>query len=741
MSFGRMGSMGRGFGRMGGAARSGPLTVGGAVVGAAGTSGIYVGSTLSWGDDFSSLSLVGPTSPKGKYSTSRAYAINGGPSMPQRQKTGVTHLTDPLYTGYLDSNRGVPVGFNNIRVAGSVLTIQARAATAAEKLNLADPVANTTIGVSMASTGAFVFCPGTGAANIIEMRARWLPAVGGVPAGFSGGIWTFSASPVEATANMDEIDIVEGYSDHMTSNYHAWTGGSAVADAAANYSTADFFDGNYHLISCVASKDSILYYVDGVLKRTLVVDGNSRSKPSYILFQAKAITGTQGGVTFDQAAWDAAGTSDTSGAHLDIDWVRGWRPSTASHRKPLLTVPDLNVGYLGTGTIVIPSAATLWPDAASVTEFVQITPFEANEPGVTETTSYTTFPTGISYDAPSRTISVDFSAQGGSAGCCHGAVYATKVDGSTCEPALFTINRGPHITTTATLGATNGAPFSHDFYAECDVGIITPKVISFTGALPAGLTFDGVSTISGTPTVTADTVLTINCTNSAGQTATKGLTISVTANVTSAFQSTAQDLTAQTNYSFASLAIGAASAGRYVLVGIDIRAGAARTISSVTIGGVSATSVGNVANGNTTLGFWIALVPTGTTATVAVNLSGAAARAWVSVWSVVGLSSTTATATASDIALSGTGPVVYSTTINIAAGGSCFAVAYWAQTGETDVWAGLTLAADGGLTGVATATSASQDFATVQTGRTISVTASPGTTVTDVGGMLVVAML
>jgi hypothetical protein len=40
--------------------------------------------------------------------------------------------TDPAFTGFNDSNRGVPVGFDNMRVEDGVLRLQARAATANE---------------------------------------------------------------------------------------------------------------------------------------------------------------------------------------------------------------------------------------------------------------------------------------------------------------------------------------------------------------------------------------------------------------------------------------------------------------------------------------------------------------------------------------------------------------------------------------------------------------------------------
>src|SRR5207302_8975351 len=94
-----------------------------------------------------------------------------------------------------------------------------------------------------------------------------------------------------------------------------------------------------------------------------------------------------------------------------------------------------------------------------------------------EQTTFTQFPTGISYDAGSRTIRADFTTGTGSAGRSHVVVYGYKPDGSTMEPLRFSINRGPRITT-ASLSAAAGNSFRHDFYGECDVGVLTPKSLS-----------------------------------------------------------------------------------------------------------------------------------------------------------------------------------------------------------------------------------------------------------------------
>ncbi len=97
-----------------------------------------------------------------------------------------------------------------------------------------------------------------------------------------------------------------------------------------------------------------------------------------------------------------------------------------------------------------------------------------------------------------------------------------------------------------------------------------------------------------------------------------------------------------TTYTFASQALGTASADRKIVVGIVGAAGGARTISSVTVGGVSATALGTLYAplAGVMVGFYIASVPTGTTGSVVVTWSSGCVRCAIGLWAVTGASST-----------------------------------------------------------------------------------------------------
>lgn len=100
-------------------------------------------------------------------------------------------------------------------------------------------------------------------------------------------------------------------------------------------------------------------------------------------------------------------------------------------------------------------------------------------------------------------------------------------------------------------------------------------------------------------------------------------------------------ITSGANPSWASQAIGTASSTRYVVVMVYSNAGSRQTVSSVTIGGVSATLLFTNnsdygASARTTTHFYGLLVTSGTTATIQVNWSGAPDQTGISVYSVTG---------------------------------------------------------------------------------------------------------
>lgn len=110
----------------------------------------------------------------------------------------------------------------------------------------------------------------------------------------------------------------------------------------------------------------------------------------------------------------------------------------------------------------------------------------------------------------------------------------------------------------------------------------------------------------------------------------------------------------QSTYTFSSTSIGAASVSRLVVVTVGFcdRIGTGRTISSATIGGVTATintQINDAASTAPGVGIVSAVVPTGTTGDVVINFSGLVHGCGIGVFTLYDLISATPTDTDSTI--------------------------------------------------------------------------------------------
>lgn len=198
------------------------------------------------------------------------------------------------------------------------------------------------------------------------------------------------------------------------------------------------------------------------------------------------------------------------------------------------------------------------------------------------------------------------------------------------------------------------------------------------------------------------------------------------------------DATDLTTYTHSSLDIGTASAGRYVIVGIwQTNSTAARTASSVTIGGVTATFLdrSQIATGATRFGtkeYWIANVPTGTTGNVVVTWSGACQRSSVDVWAVYNLKSTTLADSQADT----TNLTTSTVTISIPSGGFALAFAT-GNSSPTYTWSSASERSDALVETVGV--SASDYSNSLGESRTITATRSVASTELGFSGMFAIS--
>lgn len=488
-------------------------------VGTAGT-GFRAGTVLSYVDDFSSLDVVAPATPKGRYFARRHYSPSGGPYGTVGSGTQLDPINDvdPYWTGYNDGNRGVAYGFDNMSVQNSYIRLQSRWATTAERA-LTAPGGNTfysgqrPIISSMISTaGSIVYYVSSGT-TVLDFRVRYSSKTTN-PAGWHPTIWMVNTNPVTGGSpnNTMELDL-EASSQRISQRAVTWTNGSG--NFLFYGYLPDIYDGQWHDVSIVLTASTFGVYVDGNLVRTSSLAVNKYGQPHYLLLTNHVLRGTYDGDTFASQPW----IDYPAGAYMDFDYIRVWRPSTASHYAPLTTISDLNVSYQGTGTLTLPSLSSLWGDTG-VTEYVQCIPNESNEPGLTNSSTFVQFPTGVSYNAGTRQVSVDFSAVTGNPGRLYGTIVAYKTDGSTCVPARFTINRGPVMSAIPQQNVTrNVTAVNLDLYGYGNVGNTVPKTFTVSG-LPTGLSYSSSTyRVTGTVTAVAGTyTATVSVTNAATQT-------------------------------------------------------------------------------------------------------------------------------------------------------------------------------------------------------------------------------
>lgn len=492
-------------------------TIGGIAIGEAGKAGtLYEDYVLSAGDDFTELDIIAPHNPLGRWFTTRTYlaGARGSDSL-----LGTMYDTDPYHVGYNDSNRGVPVGYDNMYVSDSVITLQSRKASPEEKKHFQGSNRNE-VAAMISSVGAFSMYAGdaNGGENILEFRVRHSNRDRN-PEGWHPTLWTQSSLP-SVTYNSDEWDISEGTHGWSYTNYNKW-GADGGKIGGSSYGIMRIFDGLWHTVTAIFSHSKYELYIDGVFNQEVLIDTNSVNEPAYALVSSHIYNGTFGFDTYDKEQWNAL----TKGAQQEVDFIRLWRKAGKSHIKPLVTIPPINIAYGETGTITLPSKMALW-GREDVLEHVQTVMTEENEPAGHHTQAYNSLPSFITYDTLTRTATINTAGQ--KSGRLNFVIYGYLQDGSTCEPARTYANVAPRIDVTTINMTVNSA---YDLYAKCDCGVLVTdgikrtKVINVSG-LPINASYnDNTGFIYANDAAHGTYALIVQCINSVGQSTTKTINL------------------------------------------------------------------------------------------------------------------------------------------------------------------------------------------------------------------------
>lgn len=145
-----------------------------------------------------------------------------------------------------------------------------------------------------------------------------------------------------------------------------------------------------------------------------------------------------------------------------------------------------------------------------------------------------------------------------------------------------------------------------------------------------------------------------------------------------------QNLTALTTYTFSSVSLGAAASTRVIVVFVQGVRSSGASVSSCTVGGVSATRIETESSTNFPGALFTAVVPSGTTGDIVVTFNGTMSECAIGVYRATGMSATPA-----DWELKSDGSSASETlTVDVVEGG---AVASFALRGNNNnlTWTGL----------------------------------------------------
>lgn len=147
-----------------------------------------------------------------------------------------------------------------------------------------------------------------------------------------------------------------------------------------------------------------------------------------------------------------------------------------------------------------------------------------------------------------------------------------------------------------------------------------------------------------------------------------------------------------TTYTFAATSIGTAAADRVVIVAAGGASGSARTISSVTIGGNTATvavTQASTSGVGVRCGLYYLAVAAGTTADIVVTFSGSMASCRIATFAMTGHTSAIPAATGAD----GSGSTTFDPNCNVTTGDVLISMSV--ADGSAVAWTGATEQSDG----------------------------------------------
>lgn len=478
--------------------------IGGVAIGTVGSSGYTNGMKMVAADDFDGPLSLYSGEQTGRYPPTRQYgAYSDGALISARASGGLGGTNvDPYWTGQYDANRGVPVASfsDSITQASSIIKLKQRTATAGERLLSPDPTAKAVSSMIHLLRRAVVRPPCVMEwyerrnANTHSHMTGWA-----VPSNVALGTSGSMGSGLEVDFEASSAANGAGDGTLLELNNVIWPANTPTVGASFTPGT-----GWNKFAFVIDATGNVMYYANDTLLRTYSgSQALALQWATYLLLTNHTY----------RAGWADADTAVT----MEIDWWRYWTPQANDIIEATTETLTYNVAFGGAVSIALPTLSTAFGGIAlDGTEMLENVATEVNQP--IRAAKTTKLPDGLSYDAPSATISGTVTSASGRITLVR---YISKA-GCYCRPQTIIINVGPRVLASV-LDFPSGSAVSYNLDALCDVGTLTTtngvrsKVVAVTGLTGSGLSYsDATGLLTGTMasgTFTAS----VTVTNSLGQ--------------------------------------------------------------------------------------------------------------------------------------------------------------------------------------------------------------------------------
>lgn len=432
---------------------------------------------------------------------------------------------DPAYRG-ARSQSPTDLGYDRVSVADSVMTLTATLPPS----DLLPFLPTTYTGgrgdasnrprlISGSVKTAPHFMLSAAADFIMEARVR-------MDAGVARGYWPSFWTTTFFWPDRGEIDILEGIKNSLgaLSSKMNIIGNSADGGAAEFITVAQPNYPANQWINVMAKKvgNTLFFYDDADSPGTYVLRGSttslvSRMTGAHDIRLDLAVANAWDGSTYNAGDWPKK---------VEFDWWRAWVPASAGANPALQILPAVNTTPGGSWAATFPSKTALHGSGAGL-EQVSAAWDNFDAPGMPTRNNVTRLPTSMTVDLTARTVSGTVPTTEG--GCMGVFITHAYADGTPASRVLLPYNVAPAVQSLAIGSYVVGAAINEVIgYTAFHSGNLGPHTYNVTAP---GLTVsgNGTGTVAITGTASTSVDVTIECTNSIGQTTTVNRTLTVTA--------------------------------------------------------------------------------------------------------------------------------------------------------------------------------------------------------------------